>query len=52
MIIRWPGKAKPGHVSDGLHYTLDLLPTLADLLGVGKAPAWDGQSYAVELARE
>jgi arylsulfatase A-like enzyme len=48
MIIRWPGK-KQGHVDNGLHYNLDLAPTLADLLGVDKPDLWDGQSYAPAL---
>lgn len=56
MIIRWPGKAKAGHVDKGLHYNLDLLPTLVDLLEKpidqdrpfwdGSVTKWDGQSYA------
>ncbi len=46
MIIRWPGKARAGHVDDGLHYNLDLAPTLAELLGQRFHPQWDGQSYA------
>ncbi|MDD2630048.1 MAG: sulfatase [Limnochordia bacterium] len=45
LIIRWPGGQK-GHVDDGLHYNLDLLPTLADLLEQDPAPTWDGRSYA------
>ncbi len=45
MIIRWPG-GNSGHIDNGLHYNLDLPPTLADLLGKPKVPAWDGQSYA------
>ncbi|MDD3429497.1 MAG: sulfatase [Oscillospiraceae bacterium] len=57
MIIKWPGGAK-GKVSRGLHYNVDLLPTLVDLLGgvpeftcnpvVGKTNpvVYDGLSYA------
>lgn len=45
MIISWPGGAA-GHVDRGLHYNLDLAPTLAELLGRPGAPNWDGQSYA------
>jgi arylsulfatase A-like enzyme len=48
MIIRWPGMKK-GHVDDGLHVHLDLLPTLAELLGKDPAPTWDGTSYAAAL---
>jgi len=48
LIIRWPGKTG-GQVDDGLHYNLDLPPTLVDMLG-GKAPSrWDGQSFAGAL---
>ncbi|MCP4639955.1 MAG: sulfatase-like hydrolase/transferase [bacterium] len=48
MIVRWPG-APAGHVDTGLHYNLDLAPTLAELLGQGKHPLWDGESYAAAL---
>ncbi|HEY3375899.1 MAG TPA: sulfatase [Armatimonadota bacterium] len=45
MIIRWPGCAA-GQVDDGLHYNLDLAPTLAELCGTPASPRWDGQSFA------
>jgi arylsulfatase A-like enzyme len=48
MIVRWPGM-KRGHVDTGLHYNLDLLPTLAEMLGVEPSPRWDGRSYAAAL---
>lgn len=48
MIIRWPGKTA-GHADEGLHYNLDLLPTLAELLGQNRKPGWDGQSYAAAI---
>lgn len=47
MIIRWPGK-KP-HVDNGLHYHIDLGPTLADMLGKEPSKQWDGRSYAPAL---
>lgn len=47
MIIRWPGCASG--VDEGLHYNIDLCPTLAELLGVKKAPHWDGSSFAPVL---
>jgi arylsulfatase A-like enzyme len=50
MIIRWPG-LKPGHADHGLHYHLDLGPTLAELLGKAPAPGWDGRSYAAALTK-
>jgi len=45
MIIRWPG-GRQGHVDTGLHYNLDLAPTLADLFGQPRMRSWDGESYA------
>ena len=48
MIVRWPG-GKQGEVDDGLHYNLDLLPTLAELVGVEGSPRWDGRSYAASV---
>ncbi len=48
MIIRWPG-AGAGHVDNGLHYNLDLPPTLMDLLGGEKPIVWDGRSHAPAL---
>jgi len=49
MIMRWPGM-QTGHVDEGLHYHLDLGPTLAELLGKEAMPSWDGQSYAGAIA--
>jgi len=34
MIVRWPGKIKPGQVSDLPWYFPDVMPTLAELAGV------------------
>ncbi|MEK0316169.1 sulfatase family protein [Cohnella sp. 56] len=51
MIIRWPGLTK-GSVHEGLHYHLDLLPTLADMLNLEHAASWDGASYADVLRSE
>ncbi|KRE82389.1 sulfatase [Paenibacillus sp. Soil766] len=48
MIIRWPGM-KQGIVDDGLHYHLDLLPTIAEMLGSAPIPDWHGQSFAPAL---
>ncbi|WP_309119909.1 sulfatase [Paenibacillus sp.] len=45
MIIRWPGKQE-GIVDEGLHYQLDLAPTIAGMLGAEAPSGWDGQSYA------
>ena len=48
MIIRRPGGVH-GHEDVGLHYNLDLGPTLADLFGAEPCPQWQGQSYAPAL---
>lgn len=45
LIIKWPG-GKAGAVDGGLHYNLDLAPTLMELLGGESQPIWDGQSFA------
>jgi arylsulfatase A-like enzyme len=37
-IVRWPGVIKEGLISNSLSSTIDLFPTLADLLGI-KLPA-------------
>lgn len=47
MIIKWPGM-KTG-VATGLHYNLDLIPTLAELFDLPAYPYWDGISYAETL---
>ena len=45
LIVRHPG-GKQGHVDTGLHYHLDLAPTLAELIGQAPLEVWDGASYA------
>lgn len=48
MLIKWPG-LEGGRVDAGLHYQLDLVPTMADMLGVKKWKYWDGESFAASL---
>ena len=48
LIVRWPG-GRQGVVDAGLHYNLDLAPTLAELLGVKPKPIWDGRSFAAAI---
>jgi choline-sulfatase len=50
LIIKWPA-GRSGATDDGLHYSLDLAPTLMDLLGGQKQPLWDGESYAASITR-
>jgi len=47
-IVRWPGRIKPGQVSDHLCYQVDVMATLADLTGA-TAPPNDGISFAPTL---
>ncbi|WP_165075957.1 arylsulfatase [Paludisphaera rhizosphaerae] len=51
MIVRWPGRIKPGSTSDLIAYFPDVLPTLADLAGASNAvpPGLDGLSFAPTL---
>lgn len=44
FIIKWPGGVS-GCKDYALHYSLDLLPTMAELLGVPICSHWDGKSY-------
>ncbi len=44
MIIRLPGSKTP-RVDNGLHYQLDLAPTLAEMLHINPSRSWDGASY-------
>ncbi len=49
LIVRWPGKVKPGQVSDTPAHIVDLMPTFFEIAGGGAArpPAgyvMDGQS--------
>ena len=33
MIVRWPGKAKPGRISSRLGHVIDFMPTLLEIAG-------------------
>ncbi len=48
MIIKWDGIAG-GKIDTGMHYSLDLLPTLSEMLNVEKSDFWDGVSFVDEL---
>jgi arylsulfatase A len=50
MIAKWPGKIKPGSVSDYLWAAWDLMPTLAELAGAeSKVPAYINGISAVPV---
>ena len=48
-LVRWPGKIKPGQVSDLLWFQPDVLPTLAELTGATAPADVDGISILPEL---
>ncbi|HPD16923.1 MAG TPA: arylsulfatase [Planctomycetota bacterium] len=48
-IVRWPGKIKPGRVSDHLGYFPDIMPALAELTGAACPADTDGLSILPEL---
>ena len=48
LIIKWPGMLRDS-VDEAFHYNLDLLPTLAELMGEECSELWDGKSYADTL---
>lgn len=50
MIIKWQG-GKSGIVDNDFHYNLDLLPTLAQLLGAQEPEDIDGISYAKTITQ-
>jgi arylsulfatase A-like enzyme len=52
FIVRWPGKIKPGRVSDLLCNQVDVLPTLAELAGAKPPADIDGLSILPEILGE
>lgn len=45
MIIRWPGKTKPGTVTDGLMSQIDIMATIAAIVGVELQPGTAEDSF-------
>lgn len=52
FIVRWPGKIKPGQVSDLLFNQVDVMPTLAELTGTRAPRDADGLSILPTLLGE
>jgi len=52
MIVRWPGRIRPGRVSDHLWYFPDVLCTCSELAGVPTPGDTDGISIVPELLGE
>lgn len=49
FIMKWDKIKNKNRTIEGLHYNLDLLPTMADILNNKKAKDWDGKSYVDDL---
>jgi len=51
LLVRWPGKIPPGQRTDVVVSTIDLFPTILQLIGIRPGPAqyFDGVSYAALL---
>jgi arylsulfatase A-like enzyme len=49
MIAWWPGRIKAGHVSDHISAFWDVLPTFAEVAGIGSPKGIDGISFLPEL---
>jgi arylsulfatase A-like enzyme len=52
MLVRWPGRIKPGTTSDLPWYFPDVLPTLTELAGAETPPGLDGLSIVPTLLGE
>lgn len=51
FLVQWPGKIKPGTVSDLVFYQPDMMETIAEITGT-RAPANDGMSIVPTLFGE
>jgi arylsulfatase A len=49
MLVRWPGKVKPGEKNDHISAFWDILPTLADISGATIPEGLDGISFLPSL---
>ncbi|MCG8700035.1 MAG: sulfatase-like hydrolase/transferase, partial [Bacteroidales bacterium] len=49
MIVRWPGKIKPGIISDHISGFHDVLPTMAEIVGQTAPAMAEGLSFLPEL---
>lgn len=52
LLARWPGKIRPGSVSDALVSGVDLAATLLDIAGLDPAPGMTGISFLRDLRGE
>lgn len=48
-VISWPGKIQAGSVSGQVNLTMDILPTMAELVGAAVPASTDGRSFLPTL---
>lgn len=48
-IVRWPGRVKPGRVSDALIEYVDIVPTFLEAAGLPRPEIIDGRSFLAVL---
>jgi arylsulfatase A-like enzyme len=46
LLVRWPGRVRPGGTSGALVSSIDLGPTFLELAGLTPGPTFQGQSFA------
>jgi arylsulfatase A-like enzyme len=53
LVVRWPGLVAPGSRNDSVASTMDIYPTIVELLGDSPASiGFDGESFASALSGE
>ena len=52
MVVRWPGKVKPGSQTDAMVEYVDVVPTFVEAAGGQPAKALEGRSLADEEKME
>jgi arylsulfatase A-like enzyme len=50
FVVRWPGKVGQGSVCHSLVSSLDIAPTVIELVGLKQSPTFQGRSFAPLLA--
>jgi uncharacterized sulfatase len=45
MVVRWPGKVKPGNTASAMVEYVDVVPTFVEIAGGNPAPVLDGRSF-------
>ncbi|MHB8897308.1 MAG: sulfatase family protein [Thermoguttaceae bacterium] len=51
-IVRWPGKVRPGSLSEAMIEYVDVVPTFLDAAGVPQSDVLDGRSFLPVLTGE